>query len=264
MHNGELQAVVRLDGTGSVVEFDAYALRHNFGDTLMRQIEHYHRKISSTQASEHGGEGIANQHERVSFKHEILPEDLAVDLHDKTLFHDAWQAGESSAPQSVTYKVKSGADRASSIAFVGEVGNGSVGKQISLLHNKLEVKYCFDKVGAGIFSVEINLAMPSCDGPAGRFRIGNDIPGGFGQPLQLASMRKILLEDEVLGGSVAFSCELTAAFQSHPHFSVSQSEAGFEKIMQAVTLTLTWDMRRVRKFKHEFSIELEINQLNKQ
>jgi hypothetical protein len=33
---------------------------------------------------------------------------------------------------------------------------------------------------------------------------------------------------------------LPCAFSSYPHFSVSQSEAGFEKIMQAVTLVLEW------------------------
>ncbi|HEU4709423.1 MAG TPA: alpha-amylase/4-alpha-glucanotransferase domain-containing protein, partial [Methylophilaceae bacterium] len=41
LQNGALQAVVRLDGSASVCEFDSYRLRHNFGDTLARQTEHY-------------------------------------------------------------------------------------------------------------------------------------------------------------------------------------------------------------------------------
>jgi hypothetical protein len=53
-------------------------------------------------------------------------------------------------------------------------------------------------------------------------------------------MKEIMLEDEVLGGSVYLHSSLPCAFTSYPHFSVSQSEAGFEKIMQAVTLVLEW------------------------
>jgi hypothetical protein len=34
---------------------------------------------------------------------------------------------------------------------------------------------------------------------------------------------------------------------AEPHFTVSQSEAGFEKIMQAVTLVLTWQMKQIGK-----------------
>lgn len=92
----------------------------------------------------------------------------------------------------------------------------------------------------GYLRVEINLAMPSCDGPAGRFRQGDHIPGGFGQPLNQDNLDKIILEDEVLGGAVELKTSIPCQFSSAPHLSVSQSEAGFEKIMQAVTLTLQW------------------------
>jgi len=104
----------------------------------------------------------------------------------------------------------------------------------------LLTQYKFTKLPQGSFMVEINLAMPSCDGPAGRYRSGENILGGFGQPLTISGMKEIMLEDEVLGGSVYLHSSLPCAFTSYPHFSVSQSEAGFEKIMQAVTLLLEW------------------------
>ena len=65
-------------------------------------------------------------------------------------------------------------------------------------------------------------------------------PGGFAQPLRLASMKELTLEDEVLGGAINLSCSVPCLLNTRPHFSVSQSEAGFEKIMQAVTLELSW------------------------
>lgn len=44
LHNGTLQAIVKLDSYASICELDAYELHHNFGDTLRRQIEHYYQK----------------------------------------------------------------------------------------------------------------------------------------------------------------------------------------------------------------------------
>jgi hypothetical protein len=127
------------------------------------------------------------------------------------------------------------------------VGHGQVTKKIALKDSSLQVAYRFAKVHGGIFRIQINLAMPSCDGPAGRFRIGPDIPGGFAQPLRLASMKELMLEDEVLGGVLKLSSSVPCLLNTWPHFSVSQSEAGFEKIMQAVTLELTWHMNAIEK-----------------
>lgn len=49
-----------------------------------------------------------------------------------------------------------------------------------------------------------------------------------------------------------------ALIRSQPHFSVSQSEAGFEKIMQAVTLTLTWPLIRQMK---ELIVDIDVSRL---
>jgi 4-alpha-glucanotransferase/alpha-amylase len=92
----------------------------------------------------------------------------------------------------------------------------------------------------GVFSTEINLAMPSCDGWSGRYIYQDQIPGGFGQLLELSAMTDITLDDDELGGSIALNVSSPAALRAQPYYSVSQSEGGFEKIMQAVTLKLEW------------------------
>jgi alpha-amylase/alpha-mannosidase (GH57 family) len=239
LQNGILQAIVRLDGSAAICEFDAYRLAHNFGDTLARQTEYYHRKVHANQNQGYSGEGIANPHERVSFKHEILPEDLATDPYGMALFRDSWIEREGAACQAAEYALPQPGKTAAA-TFPGRVGEVSVTKQIALKDSVLAVAYKFGELHGGLFRVEINLAMPSCDGPAGRFRIGEDIPGGFAQPLRLAVMKELLLEDEVLGGAVRLTSSVPCRLNTWPHFSVSQSEAGFEKIMQAVTLELTW------------------------
>lgn len=246
LQNGTLQAVVKLDGDGSICEFDAYALSHNFGDSLARQTEHYHRRVNAQHDHGHNSGGIANPHERMVSKHEIVAADLATDAHARSMFRDSWGEREGASFRPVVYGAPSGG-RSASVSFEGQASRGSVSKKIALKDNALQVSYRFDKLKSGLFRIEINLAMPSCDGPAGRFRIGNDIPGGFGQPLHLDEMRELVLEDEVLGGSLRLSSNLPAVLNTWPHFSVSQSEAGFEKIMQAVTLELTFAMTGVTK-----------------
>lgn len=252
LHNEALQAVVRMDGSAAICELDAYRLKHNFGDTLMRQTEHYHRKVHASGHHEHNGDGIANPHERISFKHEIFEEDLATDTHPKSLFIDKWQEGDQ-YPQTVCYEPTTG--RGASLAFKSRVGGHALQKKVSLKDSRLVVDYECTSCAHGKLSVEINLAMPSCDGPAGRFKVGNKIVGGFGQPYQIDSLKEIWLEDDVMGGKVRLSCDQSVRLRAWPHFSVSQSEAGFEKIMQAVTLVLDCDLADVGP---RISIELQV------
>lgn len=251
LQNGELQAVIRMDGSASVCEFDAYRLHHNFADTLTRQAEHYHRKVHAQPDHLHGGAGISNPHERVSFKHEITQADLAVDGYRKTLFCDFWSTEAGS--EALQYKGEEFGENA--LSFSTRVQQGEVSKSIALQDGCLKVRYAFADMPEGNFKMEINLAMPSCDGPAGRFRIAENILGGFGQPLNFSGLRQLALEDDVLGGAVHLYSSTACNFSSYPHFSVSQSEAGFEKIMQAVTLELQWPASAL---SDGFEITLEV------
>ncbi len=239
LHNPTLQAVVRLDGSASVIELDAYPLHHNFGDTLRRQPEHYHHKtlLNDAVAAQHG-DGISSAHDRISFKHIVTQDDLAYDTTGRTLFRDTLHAADGVVV--LDFVLQASTD--DSLSFVAQTSAGALHKHISMLGGQLKVVYQFPDNLHGQFSTEMNLAMPSCDGPAGRFVLGDQVAGGFGQPLTVESMDQIRLEDEVLGGSVSLNLSQPARLTAHPLFTVSQSEAGFEKIMQAVTLQLDWQL----------------------
>jgi hypothetical protein len=129
-----------------------------------------------------------------------------------------------------------------------------VQKLIQVEGDSLRVTYAFSQTTGSEFKIEVNLAMPSCDGPAGRLRIGEDILGGFGQFHERHNLSEILLEDEVLGGAVKIQTNLPCRLTSRPHFSVSQSEAGFEKIMQAMTLEFSWSTQALQDIKLEIKI----------
>ena len=232
LQNGLIQAVLKLDGKGSVCEFDSYLLRHNFGDTLRRQPEHYYRKIHHNEHSGHSGSGIASAHERISFKHKIEAGDMEIDGDPRGLFVDRLNG------EIVGYRHKP-------FAISGpychvELLSPQISKTFELVGNRLRVSYRFAEDAEGIFSTEINLAMPSADGWGGRYVHQGQIPGGFGQPLDLDDLTDITLDDDELRGSIELEISPPALFHSGPYYSVSQSEGGFEKIMQAVTLRLEW------------------------
>lgn len=256
LQNGVLQAVVKLDGSATLCELDAYRLRHNFGDSLRRQPEHYYRKMHLGESQQHSGDGIASAHDRVSFKHEITPEDLVADQNGRALFRDHWMAEEHGVALPVAYVHEADTDTGNSVNFAGSAGHLEVAKHFSLKENRLAVTYRFNGTPGGMFATELNIAMPSCDGPAGRYIHQGGIPGGFGQPLVLAAMREIALDDDVLGGRITLRANMPVQFSAAPHFTVSQSEAGFEKIMQAVNVKLTWPLR---KCCLEVVVELEIS-----
>ncbi|MBI2314271.1 MAG: DUF1926 domain-containing protein [Betaproteobacteria bacterium] len=256
LHNGQLQAVVRLDGGASLMELDAYELGHNFVDTLRRQPEHYHRKIELGESIEHSGDGIASAHDRIAFKHEIATEDLATDARGRTAFADRWIAAGSEAVDIASYRPQAPSTEHPAIAFRGGTGGLEVAKRIAVAGQRLLVEYRLQVSGPGNFETELNLALPSCDGPAGRYVVAGRIPGGFGQPLALDALPEIVLEDGVLGGSLTVKMMPPAHLDAGPFFTVSQSEAGFEKIMQAVTLRLAWP---VETGVTELSVVLEIS-----
>ena len=62
----------------------------------------------------------------------------------------------------------------------------------------------------------------------------------FRPTARATSVTDITLDDDVLGGSVELKVSAPAELHAEPYYSVSQSEEGFEKIMQAVTLKLQW------------------------
>lgn len=258
LHSGLVQAVVRQDGSASLCELDSYVLHHNFGDTLARQPEHYYRKIQLNESSQHHGEGIASPHERISFKHEIIPDDLRVDAHGRPLFLDSIVAPDGTVTYLKNYVLRLGHEHAAEATLGCESGKLLIDKHIALSGNHLRVVYRFNGEARGVFRTQLNLAMPSCDGPAGRIMHGNHVLGGFGQPAEIESAKKLVLQDDVLGGALVVHLNVPARVLSCPHFTVSQSEAGFEKIMQAVTLTLQWPL--AKPFS-ELRVELGIESL---
>lgn len=235
LHDAAAQVVIRDDGTATAVELSSYPLRHNFGDTLTRRREHYYRHLTVEAQTQAQSGGIASAHDRVAFLHEIHPSDAEPDTHPRHSFIDALRpdGGEWLDP-----RYAAAAD--DPMAFEARIGSGTFRKRYALTGDGIGVNYTAAFEAPTELRVELNLAMPSCDGFLGRIVRGGVVLGGFGEAHGLEDVRVVTLEDGVLGGAVRIECDPPCAMDAAPLRTVSQSEAGFEKIMQAVTLALVW------------------------
>lgn len=223
----ELQIVLRDDGFGAIHELSSYGLTHNFGDTLRRYHEHYHDRID-TAPSRHEGDGIASAHDVVRFKHPVGAADVLPDLHPRLIALDRLDGQP--------------------VADYRHVGDApahfrraGIDKTCGVDSATLHIVWRFEGLAGRQFSTTLNLAMPSCDGFLGRYVLDDGhIPCGFGQALDLPEATGLTLEDGVLGGLLRLACTRPAHIRGGPHHTVSQSEAGFEKIMQAAEVHLMW------------------------
>lgn len=232
LHNDQLQVVVRDDDDAAAVEFDSYTLGHNFGDTLARREEHYSHRLHAGQQHEAAHGGIASPHERVSFRHVISAADTLPDARARRLFVDSWEA-PGAAPAALAYRPAEG-----EATWSAPVGAGTLEKRYRLDGDTLRVSWRLRGAAAGRLHTRLDLAMPSCDGFLGRIRHAGTILGGFAEPVLLPQLAQLQLEDGVLGGTVHLAASPPATLESAPHVTVSQSEAGFEKVMQSLSLAL--------------------------
>ncbi len=253
----DLQIVIRDDGLAAVHELSSYRLNHNFGDTLRRYHEHYHDKIGK-EATEHQGEGIASAHDVIRFKHPVSPEDIVPDVLPRAIFIDELDGGSLSDYMTLPPLQGEGwggdGFTTGNLPFaprdtgpLGHKGGGmeyqrpGISKNYTISGSTAAITWQLTGLAGHRFSTRLNLAMPSCDGFLGRYVLADgSIPGGFGQPLDLDEATSLTLEDGVLGGSIQLKTSISAEIHGRPQQTVSQSEAGFEKIMQAVELRLNW------------------------
>ncbi len=248
LRSGKLLAIISKDGDAALAEFSSLALAHNFGDTLRRHAESYHQKIDAGKQTETdagntvatGKNGIASAHDRIAFIHDITPADATPDTRPRGIAIDTLIAADGARHALDHYRPGD-----TPASFIAEGEGWRMEKHYTLHGDTLEIAYRLTGEATSTYQIEtqLNLAMPSCDGFGGRYILADgSIPGGFGQQLTLNGLSRLTLADSELDGG---GVHLTAVppsptFSGQPHYTVSQSEAGFEKIMQAVCLTLRW------------------------
>lgn len=260
LHNAHLQIALRLDGNGAIHELDSYALRQNFCDTLTRRREHYYSKFDADTEHEQAHAGIISAHDRIVFKHEISAADLFADTKPRAALLDCWQPlAERHCAYVEKYSLTQASAAPRSLELSSPVASGRIVKRIRLEGRKIVVVWSLAGLPAGYFMTRLNLAMPSCDGFSGRYILEDGtIPHGFGEHFVLSNCRELTLDDRALGGGIVVRAAPAASICAAPYHTVSLSEAGFEKIMQAASPTVLWT---VAAGPIEIRLELELHNL---
>jgi hypothetical protein len=237
LHSATLKAYVREDCHAGLVELSSLSLAHNFGDTLQRYPEASHEKLGHQQTPSAESEGITSAHDRIAFRHEILPGDAEPDIRPRGLFLERLVAANGNSTGVENYH----ADSAPGV-YIAQGKGWRLEKRYEVVGSTLTVTLRLSgKHLPAHLQTEINLAMPSCDGFGGRYLLPDgEVPCGFGQELKRPALAAVRLEDSELRGAVALAVSPAPTFLGRPHLTVSQSEAGFEKIMQATCLILSW------------------------
>ena len=247
--NAQFQAISRHDGDACIVELASYQLAHNFADTLRRCVENYHAEAGiagGSNKTDDSGDGPVSAHDRIAFKHAIGAEDLLPDLRPRGLFVETLVDASGDRHALDAYHLVSAS--AKGVTFSSRCGRGNIEKQYRIEGAQLAVRYRGTEIEKSRIEIQLNLAMPSCDGYSGRYRLQDgSTPCGFGQDLVLDHQHDITLEDAELGGSLVVHCNPPLRLHATPYYTVSQSEAGFEKIMQGVCINLAW-MPEFHKF----------------
>lgn len=240
-----LQAAVRDDGLAAVHELLAYPLLHNFGDTLARREEAYHARVGAQAQSNATSGGIASAHDRTATKHEILPADLEPDALPRAIGVDRIAAPDGGCAALDGYRIcAQQGDGAPALEFEAGHREGTIRKRLMLVDGRLRIEWQCRGLAGHRLTTQLNLAMPSCDGFGGRYLLADgSIPCGFGQQLALEQAVRLTLDDRTLDGWLRLEASEACAVRAAPLHTVSLSEGGFEKIMQAAVVELGFELR---------------------
>ncbi len=250
---------------GRITELDWKARPFNLMNSLTRRREGYHGKIAET-AKDAGGGAAKTIHERVVVKEEGLQHHLQYDWYQRASLLDHflesgvdlagfmraeyYEAGDFVLGP---YLAKTRKQKDAAVVVLERAGNAA-GLQVRLrktvLHraSRPEVVVRYEIVNDDTeelnttFGTEFNFSLLAGDAPDRYY----DIPGHTLEKRNLASqgetnnVRQVSLVDEWLGLSVVLAFSDPAVLWRAPVETVSQSEAGFERVYQSSMVMPLW------------------------
>jgi 4-alpha-glucanotransferase len=259
-------AVLADPGEGGIVyEFDYRPVSMNFMNTLARREEGYHRKIALAQAQAGDG-GAKTIHERLQVKEEGLSSFLHYDWYRKASLIDHFfsdgadiesfknadyhEAGDfvGSRYDAKTTASDEGArvvmTRAGMVAGL-PVGIGKV-LTVGRTGAGFEASYTLTNMGAEelntTFGVEFNFSLLAGNSHDRYFEVPGHVlkARNFASAGELNNAAGVSMVDEWLGYNMGLTFSDKATLWRFPVETVSQSEAGFERVYQCSTVMPIW------------------------
>ncbi|MBI5236890.1 MAG: DUF1926 domain-containing protein [Deltaproteobacteria bacterium] len=269
LRTGDLNIFVSPELGAGIYELDFRPKAINLLNTLSRRPEGYHSKLTDA-AQADAGSGTESIHDMAPPKEKGLAEHLKFDpwqrgafvesvLLDDTRFDDYRSSvhkelgGFRTGRWSVDSFENNGVRFSRSAVY--DWGVLSIRKEISPTgRGSFSVNYALETAndtGAGPtptaafrsrlrFAVEVNLILPCCDGPACFYRLSPETAQaediglkGFGE---FKGITGVSLVDSFLGVEVSIEADSPLTLWRFPVYTVSLSEAGFEKNHQGSCL----------------------------
>ncbi len=263
LENAHLALVVEPVHGGGVVELDARAKAFNLGNTLTRRPEAYHRKLSALGRREGGG--VSTIHEARDAKEEGLGELLHYDAYRRASFIDHWLPGDAkladvsienrhAALALAGYALHLGWEGAGPVLDLEGRGDRAgaplrVHKRFRLAARapRLQVDYRLESDGITVpsrFGVELNFAFYMGPPPDRFVEINGERPAdpSFFAVAQAEGVREARCVDAWLGLAAHLTLDPPAALWRFPVQTISQSEGGYERVPQQVTLLPHWPL----------------------
>jgi 4-alpha-glucanotransferase len=250
---------------GRLYEWDVRSAAHNLLSTLQRRPEAYHDKVLSG-ATNHRA-GVASIHDRVVFKQADLHKQLQYDRYPRKSMMDHFFDQDATLDQVASgqsmergdfvnlpfdAKIRRASDRVQ--LQMRRDGNAwgfpiTITKAVTVFagSDELGITYLLENLPQGRtlhFAVEMNFAgMPA--GADDRFfsGAGGERLGQLGQRLDLTNADTLGLTDQWLDLAVLLELDRSGGMWAFPVETVSQSEAGFERVHQSVCVMPHWTVQ---------------------
>ncbi|HHL39018.1 MAG TPA: DUF1926 domain-containing protein [Deltaproteobacteria bacterium] len=264
MRTSEVSLFADPDDGGTLAEIDFRPAAVNLCNTLSRWYEGYHSRLERAAGGRGGGEhggGARSIHDVVLVKEEGLERYLNFDdLRRTCLRLHVYGRGE--GPESLR---SCGQTELSDLhrspyeaAFPGRtlvmkresaVGETtlSVEKSVSLEGAVVTMGIRAVNTGAApidglLLTVEFNVCLPGCAGPAVSLRLGDGAVRGLGVTGDDREVSSFELVDTYAGVAASFALDAAAGLWSFPVETVSLSEGGFERIYQGTALHIVYPL----------------------
>ena len=251
---------------GTMYEFDYRPVSMNFMNTLARREEAYHKKIAEAVGAGETGGGATTIHERVAAKEEGLSEHLQYDWYRRSSLIDHFldgdadfesfrragyhEAGDFVQGEYALKTRKKGDSVKLSFTRTGSVTGQpvKVEKVVTVAAGEagFEAAYTLTNEGPdelnATFGTEFNLSLLAADSPDRYFEIKGHVlkSRNFASSGELNNVSVVRMVDEWLGYSLSLDFSEVAVLWRFPVDTVSQSEAGFERVYQGSSVMPLW------------------------
>ncbi len=282
IRSGGMTLFMSPESGAKAFELDSNSLHINAMNVLTRWREAYHDKVLALNDGDKG-RGVKSIHDSIKSKEKNIKRFLITDSTRRGSLGDYLISQEETLK---SYSRGTFAGAASSDGAECEVktpGRGAVFRRSMHLDNKelsitkevlaekkggFSLTSAMSKKGEGVldgywYAVEFNVLMPGCDGPLVSFEVSANDGGaqrfGLKENLELEGAKWLKILDGFSGAAFTLSLEKEARLWSFPIYTVTLSEAGFERCFQGSAILLSFPLKLTGEgaevFRMEFSLD---------